>query len=439
MNARAPTLTEPERAIVDCFVFASSDEANVRWLADALATTGAVEAAGHDPGALAQRIAALRPSLVFVDFSGGRIDAANRAVQAARASSLQAPVVAVGKLTEPQSAVAALRAGVRDFVDLAGASQEAARIAREVLENAAQTPVRHGRLTALLGARVGVGVSTLAAHLGVRLQKRGAPAGRQAALADLGLPAGDGMLYLDTRSEFDFVEAVRNLRRFDETFVHTALARHASGLALTTLSPDLSALRTVSYASAAALLTRLRAFFDQQIVDLGGFSNHEFVAQVAQAADDVWLVCDPAIASVVSAADLLRELAAAQFDTGRIGVVVTQYDVRLGLSAEQIAARLGLPLVATLPSRRVALAQAANQGKLLADVAERDPYVRAVDALVQRIATQADAADGAGAAGGAVLLGKAEDLTRTARFARLARFGGFDRFMRFIHLPTKRS
>lgn len=432
-------MTEPERAIVDCFVFASSDEANVRWLADALATTGAVEAAGHDPGALAQRIAALRPSLVFVDFSGGRIDAANRAVQAARASSLQAPVVAVGKLTEPQSAVAALRAGVRDFVDLAGASQEAARIAREVLEHAAQTPVRHGRLTALLGARVGVGVSTLAAHLGVRLQKRGAPAGRQAALVDLGLPAGDGMLYLDTRSEFDFVEAVRNLRRFDETFVHTALARHASGLALTTLSPDLSALRTVSYASAAALLTRLRAFFDQQIVDLGGFSNHEFVAQVARAADDVWLVCNPAIASVVSAADLLRELAAAQFDTERIGVVVTQYDVRLGLSAEQIAARLGLPLVATLPSRRVALAQAANQGKLLADIAERDPYVRAVDALVQRIASQADAADVAGAAGGAASLGKAEDSTRTARFARLARFGGFDRFMRFIHLPTKRS
>lgn len=432
-------MTEPERAIVDCFVFASSDEANVRWLADALATTGAVEAAGHDPGALAQRIAALRPSLVFVDFSGGRIDAANRAVQAARASSLQAPVVAVGKLTEPQSAVAALRAGVRDFVDLAGASQEAARIAREVLEHAAQTPVRHGRLTALLGARVGVGVSTLAAHLGVRLQKRGAPAGRQAALVDLGLPAGDGMLYLDTRSEFDFVEAVRNLRRFDETFVHTALARHASGLALTTLSPDLSALRTVSYASAAALLTRLRAFFDQQIVDLGGFSNHEFVAQVARAADDVWLVCNPAIASVVSAADLLRELAAAQFDTERIGVVVTQYDVRLGLSAEQIAARLGLPLVATLPSRRVALAQAANQGKLLADIAERDPYVRAVDALVQRMASQADAADVAGAVGGAALLGKAEESTRTARFARLARFGGFDRFMRFIHLPTKRS
>jgi pilus assembly protein CpaE len=419
MNARAQTSNEGgrerERAIVDHFMFASNAEANVRWLADALAANGTVEASTHEPAALSQRIAALRPSLVFVDFSGALVDAAARAVQAVRTSSPQVPVIAVGTLAEPEGAIAALRAGVRDFVDLAGDPQEAARITREALENVAQLPARHGRLTVLLGARVGVGVSTLAAHLGVLAQRRGKAAGRQAALVDLGLPAGDGMLYLDTRSDFDFVEAVRNLRRFDETFIHTALAHHGSGLALTTLAPDLSALRTISYASAVALLNRLRAFFDQQIVDLGGFSNHEFVAQVAQAADEVWLVCDPAIASIVSAVDLLRELAAVQFDTGRIGIVVTKYDARLGLSSEQIAARLALPLVATLPSRRVPLAQAANQGKLLADVAERDPYVRAVDALARRLAP----IDDEGADSGAAARGEA------AVFARLKRFTHF--------------
>lgn len=237
------------------------------------------------------------------------------------------------------------------------------------------------------------------------------------------------MLYLDTRSEFDFAEAVRNLRRFDETFVHTALARHASGLALTTLSPDLSTLRSVSYASSVALLARLRAFFDQQIVDLGGFSNHEFVAQVAQAADEVWLVCDPAIASVVSAVDLLRELAAFDLDTGRIGIVVTKYDARLGLTAEQIAARLALPLVATLPSRRVPLAQAANQGKLLAQTNERDPYVRAIDALAQRLAP---AGEGAGANGQTAARAAQGTLGPQGLYAPL------QAFKRFIHLSPKR-
>lgn len=382
MNARAEPLAE--RAVVESFVFASASATNIRWLADTLVAVGAVEPAELGTTALAERIATLDPLLVFVDFSGGRTVAAAQAVHAVRSIAPQLQVVAVGTIAEPESALAALRAGVRDFIDLSAGAEEAARIARNVLEHVAEPVVRHGRLTALIGARPGVGVSTLAANLAVTLQRRAA-AGHQAALVDLGLPTGDAMLYLNARGEFDFVEAVRNLRRFDQTFVHTAFASHASGLALTALPPDLSLLRTISFTSAVALLNRLRAFFDQQIVDLGGFSNIEFIAHVASAADEVWLVCDPSIASIVSASTLIRELTAAQFEAGALGLVVNKFDPHLGLSAEQIALRLELPLVATLPARSVPLGQAANQGKLLAETAERDPYVRAVSALVQRV------------------------------------------------------
>lgn len=388
MNARAEPLAE--RAVVESFVFASASATNIRWLADTLVAVGAVEPAELGTTALAERIATLDPLLVFVDFSGGRTVAAAQAVHAVRSIAPQLQVVAVGTIAEPESALAALRAGVRDFIDLSAGAEEAARIARNVLEHVAEPVVRHGRLTALIGARPGVGVSTLAANLAVTLQRRGAAAGHQAALVDLGLPAGDAMLYLNARGEFDFVEAVRNLRRFDQTFVHTAFASHASGLALTALPPDLSLLRTISFTSAVALLNRLRAFFDQQIVDLGGFSNIEFIAHVASAADEVWLVCDPSIASIVSASSLIRELTAAQFEAGALGLVVNKFDPHLGLSAEQIALRLELPLVATLPARSVPLGQAANQGKLLAETAERDPYVRAVSALVQRVVGRSD-------------------------------------------------
>ena len=52
-------MSERERAIADYFVFASCDEAHVRWLAHALTATGVVEPAAHEPVALSQRIAAL--------------------------------------------------------------------------------------------------------------------------------------------------------------------------------------------------------------------------------------------------------------------------------------------------------------------------------------------------------------------------------------------
>jgi pilus assembly protein CpaE len=277
-----------------------------------------------------------------------------------------------------------------------GDPAEAARITQQLLEQASlsaqtqRTANRHGKITVLLGARIGVGVSTLAANLAVKLQKRDVTALKTAALLDLGIPAADSSVLLDTQSEFNFVDAVRNLRRFDQTFVHTAFGRHASGLAVTTLPTDLASMREVSYASAVSLLNRLRTFFDHQLVDLGGFTNLEFISQVVQAADNVWLVCDPNVASAVSAVELLEGIrehdAQSPSDAPqKMHLVVNKFDATLHFGADQIAERLGLPLLAVLPSRTQALGRAVNQGQLLADIAERDPYVRALDGLLARL------------------------------------------------------
>jgi len=424
MNARANVLTE--RAVTDCFVFATLADAHAQWLAHSLIAAGAVEPVSLDAKALAQRIGTLNPSLVFVDFSGGQMAAASAVANAARAAYPGLQIVAVGSVQEPESALAALRAGVRDFIDLSAPAAEALRITRQVLDNVIEPVSRHGKLTVLLGARVGMGVSTLAANLSVLLQRRDAAQGREALLLDLGLPAADGTLLLNTRSEFSFVEAVRNVRRFDQTFVHTALSHHASGLALTTLPADLGEMREVSHASSIGLLNRLRAFFDQQIVDLGGFSNSEFIANVVQAADEAWLVCDQGVPSVVSAVAVLDGLREHSIDTNKLRLVVNRYEAGLGLTAAQIAQRLELELVATLPERRVALGQAMNQGNLLAEAAPRDAYVRALDVLVTRLAGAPAATTKAN--------GKASIADSTARGK-----SALDAFRRFLPTSSKRS
>jgi pilus assembly protein CpaE len=424
MNARVPSLTEAEtRTTGQRFLCVCADSGRRAWLARALGSLGAIEYATFDPAAFVQKIAALAPSLVFIDFSaahavsglnGGAAGpsgpvgfvTASAMTAAARDAFPGLAIVALGSLADSTGALAALRAGVRDFVDVDGDPFEAIRITNELLEQASlasstakivHAADRRGKLTVLLGARVGVGVSTLAANLAVRLQKRELAAQKTAALLDLGIPCADSSLLLDTQSEFHFVDAVRNLRRFDQTFVHTAFGRHASGLAVTALPTDLSAMREVSYASAVNLLNRLRTFFDHQLVDLGGFSNLEFIAQVLEAADNVWLVCDPNVASAMSAVQLLDGVRAddhkpsAQASpnekpASNVQLIVSKFDPTLHFGAEQIASRLGLPLLAVLPARAQALGRAVNQGRLLAEVAERDPYVRALDPLVEKLA-----------------------------------------------------
>lgn len=384
MNARTESLTE--RSATDYFVFGSTRDEHVFWLTDTLMPLGAVESAALDAQALVARIASINPSLVFIDFTGGDASAASAAAAAVRAEYPGLQVVALGSLGEPMSTVAALRAGVRDFIDVDGTAADAQRITRHVLDNLAQPVNRHGRVCTLLGARAGMGVSTLAANLSVMLQGRGRAQQKQAVLLDLGLPQGDGMLYLNTRNDFSFVDAVRNVRRFDQTLVHTALSHHASGLAVMSLPADLGAMRDISHAASVGLVHRLRSFFDQQVIDVGGLSNLDFIAQMVGASDEAWLVCDQGIASIVSAVALVEAFKERGASTGAMQLVINKFDAGLGLSAEQIAQRVQLPLAAVLPARAVPIGRAVNQGELIAEVAMRDPYVRALEPLAARIA-----------------------------------------------------
>ncbi|MFJ2989711.1 CpaE family protein [Collimonas sp. NPDC087041] len=407
MNARNKALNE--LTALSRFVFCSRNSTQAEWLGAALGKWGTLLQEKAEVAELLPRIVELNPLLVLLDFSGVEhahdsasvitadfLGTTAHAIELAQALAKKAPglpLVAVGSMAFPEGAIAALRAGVSDFIDVSASEEEARDVVQRVLAKAAArapAPVKRGQLVTLLGVRPGIGTSTLAVHLADMIQQRGAtvtgnkrlPADSRVALLDLGLPAGDGKLYLSASGNFDFAEAVRNLRRFDETLVHTALPRSPGGVTVISLPHSLSEMRTVSHHDALALLDRLRLYFDVLIADLGGFSNHEFIANLAGAADQVWLVTDQSVGALVSLAGTLQELNGRHPDDGKRHLLVNRYDDRFGMAATQIAERFKLPLLATLPERTLKLTSSANRGKLLHEVAPHDSYVQAIDGLI---------------------------------------------------------
>ncbi|MDR3396032.1 MAG: hypothetical protein P4M06_00560 [Pandoraea sp.] len=412
------TMTELHR-----FLFCSAHAGHGQWLSAALREEGVVLQEAGRPAQLQQRIGDLDPQVVLLDFSGeptghaedgadGGIAAATELAHMLKRVAPKLPLVAVGSMVRADGMKAAIRAGVHDFIDMHSTHEEALDVIRRVVDQTptvnVATPQRHGRFVVLLGARIGVGCSTLAAHLSQLGQELSvgahperavkapkAPANKDdkfdasllghVALLDLGLPSGDGMLYLNTQSQFSFAEAVQNLRRFDETLVHTAVSHAPSGLAVLPLPLDLGDMRSVAAADALALTDRLRAFFDLIVADLGGFSNPAFVASLVRAADEVWLVVDQSVGAIVSLASLLRDLEEKSVERDHLHLVLNRYDPRYGMAADQIAKRFDVPLLATLPDRPLAMLSATNQGKLILDTARSDPYVRALQPLVERL------------------------------------------------------
>lgn len=401
MNAPRDSLPETGS---ETYLFASSNGGHITWLTDTLGRSGSVVVLEPDAKSIDDRIAMLGPAAVFIDFSPDQIAAANQLHERLKRDWPALPVLAAGLSAEPAAMLAALRAGVDDFIDISAPPAEAVNTLRALLgKRASLQGGLRGCTLALLGARAGIGVTTLAASLALALHEHLAlvparPPGRSArhgvALLDLGLPARDGLLYLDTQSGFSFVDGVRNLRRLDQTLLHTALAHHASGVAVLPLPASLAQVREISHADSVALIRRLADFFDFQIADLGGFSTVDFVAQTVREAQQSWVVCDQSIGAIVSTANLLKELRTRGVDVGRLALVVNKFDKNVGLSAKDIAARLELPLRHVLPARSAQLLSAASRGEMLVRTARGDPYAQAVTGLARGLTQEYMSATG---------------------------------------------
>ena len=347
--------------------------------------------------------------LVLLDYACDDVQASTQLARQLAVLSPGVRLFGVGSTAADHAAgvLAALRAGVLDFIDMDASDEEIRALLDHALQlpppTDAPAPRRRGQLVLLLGVRPGVGASTLAAHLGAlamppareaakKPQPSGADTPPPVLLLDLGQPAGDAELYLGVVSDFHYTDALRSASRIDATLMRTALSRHgASRLAV--LSQGSGATPPADVPETGVLLGHLRDYVDLLLCDLGGLPARLVPRDLLRDADEIWLVADQGIASVVSLDHSLRELERAGARDRRLSLVVNRNDDDCGISAEQIARRFDLPLLAALPDRPRTLRASANQGLLLHQVAPRDPYVRALAPLLARLRTTGASAD----------------------------------------------
>jgi pilus assembly protein CpaE len=378
------------RSVGGRLVFCSSNRAHVSWVAQVLNEWQILPKEIDRIYEMASYMSDVVPRAILLDFSGeGGGDIQNDAatmrqlVQLLKESLPHVPLIAVGSMLHPEGAVAALRAGVNHFIDMAADAEEARHIVHKLVDAASSSPsIRQGQLIALMGARPGIGTTTCAVHLADMLQqyKHTGTTPRRVGLLDLGVPIGDGQLYLNAAGNFNFADTVRSRNRMDKTLVQTALASTAKGLRVVPLPRSLSDLNEFTNADITALLIELRHYFDVLIIDLGGFPDQRFAQNIADASDQTWFVTDQSAGSLISLATMLNALEP-RGEPSRRRLLVNRYDKLFGMSASQISDRFELPLVGILPERTLKVTSALNQGKLLNEMHPGDAYVRAIEEL----------------------------------------------------------
>jgi len=161
-----------------------------------------------------------------------------------------------------------MRAGAREFLTV---PVERSTMVEALIRASARRPTNQqanmetGKLLAFIGAKGGVGVTTLACNFALALAQQ---AIQTTLLIDLAVPLGDVALTLGVESEFSTFNALQAADRLDSSFLSKLLVKHPSGLCVLS-GPSKFVSRQDTTQAIARLLAVARQSFDHVVVDAG--------------------------------------------------------------------------------------------------------------------------------------------------------------------------
>jgi pilus assembly protein CpaE len=368
------------------FLLVSDNKGIVQWLEAALRDEGEVVTAdGSDLERVIQLVDALGTRVVFVELSAAHGSRDAGFMEGLTAAKPLLAVVAMSEQPDRQAVLSALRAGARDFISPDMRPGEVLSLVRRAMSrdhgDLRAGQVQEGHMTAVVSARPGADAPMFALHLALGLQELSPK--EDILLLDLGVPYADSLSYLGMESTYTFVDAIRSLRRLDDTLINSAFSKHESGLRVLAMPEESLEAGHFTTADLYVLISALRRHFKHIVLNVGGVPASEFLFVMVGRSDKVLLLAEQSVPSCKQNRTLLQRLRDNKIGFNEVRLVVDRYLPGIPPNADTIAKGFGIPLMATLPSSGMARLTMMNSGESLFKAAPKDPYTQSVRKVAQ--------------------------------------------------------
>lgn len=215
---------------------------------------------------------------------------------------------------------------------------------------------RAAQVVAFVGAKGGVGTTTLAVNTAAALA---AAAGPPTLLIDLHLSGGDAALLMGVEPRLSVLDAFENLHKVDESFLanlveETACGAHVLG----------SAARPVPLAtSPTATRTLVELAARRYAVTVLDVPRTDHAAlEALEPATTIAIVTSQELSAVRGAAAIAATLRQ-RYGSPRLRLVINRYDKKGPVSASDVAKVVGLPVAGVIPSDYRVATEAINVGR----------------------------------------------------------------------------
>lgn len=265
-------------------------------------------------------------------------------------------LVLVASTLEPHLMLEAMRAGVTECIQEPVTPQALDQAVRRVIVDGQPQPA--GRVLAFVGAKGGVGTTTLAVNTAAALAK----AGGEVLLIDLHLTNGDAALFLGAEPRFSVVDALENVHRVDESFFRSVVETTKAGIDLLASSDRM--------VQGIADVKRVRALLDFAV------NRYRFIVldvprsdlpmlDALEAAGLVVVVTSQELSSLRSAGRLAHTLRA-RYGAPRIKAVMNRFDRRAEIAHADVERVIGDAVEHLIPSDYRTAVEALNVGRPVA-------------------------------------------------------------------------
>lgn len=267
-------------------------------------------------------------------------------------------VVIVAARMDPVLMLEAMRAGVNEWIAEPVTAPELNAAVERVA--AARATATQGQIYAFIGAKGGVGTTTIAVNVATVIAR--AIDDERTLLMDFHLSYGDAAVFLGTEPKFSVADALENTHRLDVAFFESLVAQSkATGVHL--LASTERAVGPVDMRRIATLLAFAASHYRYVILDVP--RSEAAVLDSLEGVATIFIVANQELATVRNAGRMAATLRQ-RYGRDRVKVIVSRYDKQSEIGREDVERAIGSPVRVTVPSDYRAAVHALNTGRPLA-------------------------------------------------------------------------
>lgn len=277
------------------------------------------------------------PNLIILETTAGGAEIFAKLGELAEVCDPSTKVIIIGQVNDIILYRELIRQGVSEYIVRPNSPLQIIKTVADLYVDPAAPPI--GKTMAFVGARGGVGSSTIAHNVGWCTAEEFKS---DTVILDLDLPFGTASLDFDQEASAGLVEALSSPERLDDVLLDRLLQKHTDRLSLFTAPSMLDRDFDLDDQAFETVLDVVRGTAPTIIVDVPHIWT-TWSKRILMTADEIVITATPDLASFRNTKNLIDILGAARPNDSSPTLIINQFDPKMSaVQADQFAEHVGI-------------------------------------------------------------------------------------------------